>query len=182
MSGDFNRYNQFWGGGRIVKSPRQGEGARLADWMIEKDFQLLLPRGKSTYESYDGVNASTIDLLFASENLTNLLTRCGILVTDYGSDHRTIESLLEVFIDESPAIPARRLYEKANWNEIQRRLIECMPTLQAYKANHDLEKYSSELLESIRQSLDEIPKAAPSPYAKRWWTPLLTEPWKELSQ
>lgn len=53
---DFNRYDQFWGGDRIVKSSRQREGARLVDWMMEKDLQLLLPRGASTYESYDGVN------------------------------------------------------------------------------------------------------------------------------
>ena len=90
VGGDFNRYDQFCGGDRTAKSPRQGEGTRLVNWMMEKDLQLLLPRGTSTYESYDGVNASTIDLLFASENLTNLLTRCGILITDHGSDHREI--------------------------------------------------------------------------------------------
>ncbi len=113
------------------------------------------------------MNASTIDLLFASENLTNLLTRYGILITDHGSDHRAIKSLFEVCIDESSATPGRRPYEKANWNEIQRRLIECMPPFQACKTNYDLEKYSSELLESIRQCLEEIPRAAPSPYIKR---------------
>ena len=32
------------------------------------------------------------------------------------------------------------------------------------------------------QCLDEIPRAVSSPYAKRWWTPLLTELRKELSQ
>ncbi len=76
---------------------------------MEKDLQPLLPRGTPLYESYDGVNASTIDLLFASKNLTNLLTRCGILITDHGSDHRAIESLFEVSIDKNPATPGRRL-------------------------------------------------------------------------
>ncbi len=182
MGGDFNWYDQFWGGNRIAKSPRQGDGARLVDWMMEKDLQLLLTRGTPTYESYDGVNASTIDLLFASKNLTNLLIRCGILITDHGSDHQAIEILFEVCIDKSPATPGRRLWEKENWNEIQRRLIECMPPLQACKTNYDLEKYSSKLLESIKQCLEDILRAALSPYAKRWWTPLLTELRKELNR
>ncbi len=125
VGGDFNRYDQFWVGDRIAKSPRQGEGARLVDRMMEKDLQLLLPRATPTYESYDGVNSSTIDLLFASENLTNLLTRCGsILITDHGSDHQAIESLFEVCIGKSPATPGQCLYEKANRNEIQHCLIE----------------------------------------------------------
>ncbi len=84
--------------------------------MMEKNLQLLLPRGTPIYKSYDAGNASTIDLLFASENLTNILTRCGILITDHGSDHRAIESLIEVCIDASQATPGRRLYEKVNWN------------------------------------------------------------------
>ncbi len=92
--------------------------------MMGKDLQLLLPRDTPTYKSYDGVNTSTIDLLFAFENLTNLLTWCGILITDHGSDHRAIESLFEVCIDKIPATQGRRLYENANWNEIQRRFTE----------------------------------------------------------
>lgn len=117
VGGDFNRYDQFWGRDKIAKSLRQGEGAQLVDWMMENDLQLLLPRGTSTYESYDGVNTSTIDLLFASENLKNLLTQCGISTTDHGSDHRPIECLFEICIDENPATLGRRLYEKADWDE-----------------------------------------------------------------
>ncbi len=51
VGADFNWCDQFWGGDRKAKSPRQGERARLVDWMMEKDLQLLLPRGTPTYES-----------------------------------------------------------------------------------------------------------------------------------
>ncbi len=70
---------------------------------MEKNLQPLLPRGTPIYESYDGVNTSTMDLSFAPKNLTNLLTRYGILITDHGSDNWTIESLFEVYIDKSSA-------------------------------------------------------------------------------
>ncbi len=60
------------------------------------------------------MNSSTINLLFAFENLTNLLIQYGILITDHGLDHQAIESPFEVCIDESSATPGRRLYEKEN--------------------------------------------------------------------
>ncbi len=57
-----------------------------------------------------------------------------------------------------------------------------MPLLQACKTNYNLEKYSSELLESIKQCLERIPRAAPFFYSKRWRTLLLTELRKKPSQ
>ena len=101
VGGDFNRYDQFWDGDRIAKSSRQGEGARLVDWMMEKDLQLLLPQGTPKYESYDEMNASTIDLLFTSEDLTNLLTSCGILITDHGSNHRAKKVCLKIVLTKA---------------------------------------------------------------------------------
>lgn len=47
IAGDFNRYNQLWGGDDIAWE-RQGEGDNIIDLM--KDFALssLLPRGTKT--------------------------------------------------------------------------------------------------------------------------------------
>lgn len=69
IGGDFNRHDQFWGGNQISCTPRQGEGARIIDFMLENDLRLLLARGTPTYESYNGVNTSTIDLSLASQHL-----------------------------------------------------------------------------------------------------------------
>lgn len=135
---------------------------------MEHELQLLLPRGILTYGSYDGVNTSTIHHLFASENLTDLLIQCGISTTEHRSDHRPIQCLFEARVDENQATLGGQLYEKADWDEIQRRFLECMPPLQTCQTKPDLEEYSTKLLDSIIQCLENIPRASLSPYAKRW--------------
>lgn len=42
IGGDFNRHDQLWGGSKISETPRQGEGARVIDFILENDLQLLL--------------------------------------------------------------------------------------------------------------------------------------------
>lgn len=79
VGGDFNRHDQLWGGSRISKTPRKREGIKVIDFMLENSLQLLLTRGTPTYESYNGVSSSTIDLTLASQHLANLLIECNIL-------------------------------------------------------------------------------------------------------
>lgn len=42
IGGDFNRHDQLWGGSKISETPRQGEGARVIDFILENHLQLLL--------------------------------------------------------------------------------------------------------------------------------------------
>lgn len=178
---DFNRHDQFWGGNKIARTPRQGEGARVIDFMLENNLQLLFSRGTPTYESYNGVNSSTIDLSLASQHLTNLLTKCEVLPMEHGYDHRAIEILFEISFEKDLAPVGRRLYEKANWARIQESLRANMPHHRICRTKNDLEEYNIDLLHNIILCLGEIPKAKPSPYAKRWWTPVLTELRKDMS-
>ncbi|OQE33235.1 hypothetical protein PENNAL_c0902G07885, partial [Penicillium nalgiovense] len=72
ITGDFNRHDQLWGG----------------------DDVSLLKRGTKTWHGggQSGDCESTIDLVLASENLTDSMTKCAILGTDHGSDHGAIET------------------------------------------------------------------------------------------
>lgn len=149
--------------------------------MLENKLQLLLPRGTPTYESYNGVNSSTIDLSLASQHLTNLLIKCEILPMEHGSDHWAIEILFEISFEEDLAPVGGLLYEKANWARIQESFRASMPHHRICRTKNDLEEYNTDLMHNITICLEEIPKAKPSPYAKRWWTPLLTELRKDMS-
>jgi exonuclease III len=63
----------------------------------------LLPRGMKTWKGRDSegrVRETTIDLVFASQDLANDLVKCGPHATDHGSDHRTIETIFETEVPE----------------------------------------------------------------------------------
>ena len=67
IAGDFNRYDQLWGGDRVKKD----EGDELIELMDELGLQLALNWGTPTYE-----NGSTLDLILVSARLHEDLFRC----------------------------------------------------------------------------------------------------------
>jgi hypothetical protein len=95
--GDFNRHDQLWGGDD-VSLERQGEADPIIDFMNEFALSSLLKRGTKTWHGrgQDGDYESTIDLVLASENLTDSMVKCAIHGTEHGSDHRTIETVFDV--------------------------------------------------------------------------------------
>lgn len=97
IMGDFNRHDQLWGGDEV--SPvRQGEADSIIDLMNEFGLSSLLKRGTKTWHGggYSGDCESTIDLVLASENLTDSMTKCAVHGTGHGSDHVTIEHLFRI--------------------------------------------------------------------------------------
>lgn len=65
--------------------------------MNEFALSSLLKRGTMTWYSggHSGDCESTIDLVLASENLTDSMTKCIILGTDHSSDHDAIETVFD---------------------------------------------------------------------------------------
>lgn len=100
--GDFNRHDKLWGGNEILPA-RQGEADEIIELMTEFSLSSLLPRGTKTWKGRDSegrVRETTIDLMFASQDLANDLVKCGPHATDHGSDHRTIETIFETEVPE----------------------------------------------------------------------------------
>jgi hypothetical protein len=59
VAGDFNRHDSLWGGPCVALEQRQGEGAKVIDFLEHNNLQLLAPRGVATWER--GEWNSTID-------------------------------------------------------------------------------------------------------------------------
>ena len=92
--GDFNRHDQLWGGDDVSLT-RQGEADPIIDLMNEFSLSSLLKRGTKTWHG-GGQNRdceSTIDLVLASENLTQSMVKCAIHGTEHGSDHCAIDTI-----------------------------------------------------------------------------------------
>jgi endonuclease/exonuclease/phosphatase family metal-dependent hydrolase len=92
LAGDFNQHDQLWRG-EDVTMVRQGEADPIIDLMIEHGLSSLLPHGIKTWQGGD--YETTIDLVLASKELADTVTRCAIYTTEHGSDHRTIETVFE---------------------------------------------------------------------------------------
>ena len=88
MAGDFNRHDQLWGGDEVSLRQRQGEADPIVDFIGDFSLQSLLPRGVKTW-ARNG-QESTIDLIFASDELATTLLKCGVYDIEHGSDHRAI--------------------------------------------------------------------------------------------
>ncbi|KAJ5101078.1 hypothetical protein N7456_007130 [Penicillium angulare] len=128
IMGDFNRHDQLWGGDEVSLG-RQGEADPIIDLMSEFALNSLLKRGTKTWqgEGQYGDCESTIDLVLASDNLADLMTKCAIHGTEHGSDHRTIETVVDApWL--APNHQERLLLKNAPWKEINARIANTLAT------------------------------------------------------
>ncbi|RYC77765.1 hypothetical protein BFJ63_vAg19361, partial [Fusarium oxysporum f. sp. narcissi] len=169
LVGDFNRHDTLWGGDEVT-GRRQGEAGPIIELMGEHGLHSLLPQGTKTWEGPGGI-ASTIDLVLASTELADEMMSCGIHPTEHGSDHRAIRTEFDTTPPERT--PSDRLqFKNAPWLEIKERVrtkLEALPCGGTVQAQTD--RLMSVMLDAIN---DLVPRAKPSPYAKRWWTTDLT--------
>ncbi|KAJ5260426.1 hypothetical protein N7505_009807 [Penicillium chrysogenum] len=151
IKGDFNRHDQLW------------EGTIS-----------LLKRGTKTWHGggQSGDCESTIDLVLASENLTDSMTKCAILGTDHGSDHTAIETVFDAPWP-IPKYQERLLLKNAPWNEINAGIAS---TLAATPSEGTVQQKTYRLMSAVSDAVHNLtPRAKPSPHAKRWWTTDLTQ-------
>ncbi|KAJ5414923.1 hypothetical protein N7509_000021 [Penicillium cosmopolitanum] len=173
IMGDFNRHDQLWGGDEVSLG-RQGEADPIIDLMSEFALSSLLKRGTKTWhgEGQYGDCESTIDLVLASDNLADLMTRCVIHGTEHGSDHRTIETVFDVPWS-APKHQERLLLKNAPWKEINAKIAS---TLAATPSEGTVQQKTDRLMSAVSDAVHTLtPRAKPSPHAKRWWTTDLTQ-------
>jgi hypothetical protein len=118
------------------------------------------------------VHANTIDLMLSSQELASDVLKCKVYDTEYGSDHRAIETSFDVEVPDHAAQP-RLLFENAAWNAIKERIDKA---LHDRPACGDVQKQADRLMQVVLEVVNTLtPKAKPSPYEKRWWTRDLTK-------
>lgn len=167
LAGDFNQHDTLWGGDNVT---RQGEAESLVQYIADHSLSSLLPRGTTTWQN--GRHASTIDLVLASAGLAKTLRHCRIHHTEHGSDHRAIETAFTVDADEVAVEPARLLWKNAPWKKMRERVAQL---LWRRPGNGTVQEQADKILQAVNTASKElVPKANPSPHAKRWWTQDLT--------
>jgi hypothetical protein len=171
VAGDFNRHDVLWGGdGTIMR--RQGEGQPIVDLMNDHGLQSLLPRGTKTWQGPKPGLESTIDLVLVTEELAEERIKCAIHPTEYGSDHRPIQTVFDIDVPCREAEP-RFLFKNAPWNAIRDRISRELE-LVCWRA-WDLQGQTDRFMRIVVAAIQELtPRVRPSPYGKRWWTMDLT--------
>jgi Reverse transcriptase (RNA-dependent DNA polymerase)/Endonuclease-reverse transcriptase len=168
LLGDFNRHDYLWGGDDVLPH-RQGEADKIVELMDEYSLRSLLPRGTKTW-SIGGLE-STIDLVLASAELAEQLTKCRIHPCDHGSDHRAIETAFDIAIRDRP-VQIRLLFKNAPWTAIRTRIAA---NLESAPQEGNVQEQTDQLMSAVQEAIHKLtPKAKPSPYAKKWWTTDLT--------
>lgn len=164
LAGDFNRHDQLWGGDE-VSTARQGEGDAVIELMEEHSLCSLLPRGTKTWQA--GNLESTIDLVLTSSELADQLIKCQTHACDHGSDHMAIETKFDISVGDRPT-ETRLLFKNAPWKQLNARVAE---KLERRPWGGGVQEQTDRLMGAVTEAIDAlVPKAKPSPYAKRWWT------------
>ena len=173
IGGDFNRHDQLWGGDEVGASSRQGEAAPIIDLMVDLDLRSLLPRGTITFES--GTRKSTIDLVLATADLTANRTVCQPHHTEHGSDHLAISTTFALQMDTLIPQSRRRLFKNADWKRIRAMVVDEIGHPRRIIKDHEIDDRATRLASAVAAAIHlHVPLAAPSPYAKRWWSHDLT--------
>ncbi len=141
----------------------------IIDLINEFILNSLLRLGTKTW--HGGDYETTIDLVLASEELTNATVKCTLYGTEHGSDHRTIEAVFDISVP-TPKPKERLLLKNAPWKEINARIASTLGLPSEGTVQHKTDRLMAAVIGAVSVL---TPKAKPSPYTKRWWTSDLTQ-------
>ena len=138
--------------------------------MTDLHLHSLLPRGTITYEGE--VGQSTIDLILASDGLSDDVMQCDIYGEEHGSDHRAIQTSFNIRPPEK-RLGSRLLLRHAPWPRIQDAVRQGLTTLP--REIRDLDQFTDDFLQVVTKAVQTYTsRTRPSTYTKRWWTADLT--------
>jgi hypothetical protein len=134
----------------------------------------MLKAGTITWEHQTARMSSTPDTVFASHRLASDMVCCDIHIVDYGSDYKGIVLETSIFLDNYKEKEKKRLYYNADWEAIRVTFKQNLATRYTWTSldtKSQLDQAVEDLVALVNTTLDEmVPRAKPSPYAKRWWT------------
>jgi len=175
---DLNRHHVIWGGPAVDRGVRAQEGEPIVDFMQQQGLRSMLRSGTVTWEHQSGRSCSTPDVVLASHGIADVLTRCSLYAIDHGSDHRAVALEANIHAHPRTARKARRLYDDADWDRIRTDMKEMLQLKgrRDISTTAEFEREATEFTELTSRVLERhVPRAKPSPYAKRWWTRELTQ-------
>ncbi|KID81499.1 Endonuclease/exonuclease/phosphatase [Metarhizium guizhouense ARSEF 977] len=163
IASDFNRHDVLWGGKDTI-ARRQGEGQPIIDLMNDHGLHSLLPRGTTTWQGPRLGLDSTIDLVLGTEELADDMVKCAIHPTKYGSDHRPIQTVIDINVPHQDIKPGL-LFKNAPWTAVRQRISRELKSV-CWLAR-GLQGQTNKFIEIMIGAIKDLtPQAKPTPYAK----------------
>ncbi len=149
--GDFNLHHPYWGGPGVL-NPHPGAEA-LLECAAQAQLELCLQAGSVTREQ--GNSRSTLDLVFATQDVFERLTRCAVREDlGQGSDHYPVETVITT--DHVRATPRRsRLFKKLDTVKLLRCLEGLLPAPRPLEEPPDIDRYTQEIVHAINIAIEE---------------------------
>jgi len=99
MLGDFNKHHALWAGPLEPTRTNASDSESLLALLAKLHMDLCTPPGQKTFFSEAHKTWSTLNLVFSSESLTDLFTRCDT-APGHGSNHMAIQITIDTTLSE----------------------------------------------------------------------------------
>jgi hypothetical protein len=175
IAGDFNKHHPLWSGQCVPKRYRLTDAKPLINLLARFNLHLCLPPGTAMCMGAQGQRWTTLDLVFASEYLSDLFVSC-TMSPGHGSDHFLVNSQIDI---DLPCLqpPPRLNWRAVDWEKYQKALNSRVAAagLEERCANltntASLDSTASSLLQCMRDAAAKtVPFLKPCPLQKRWWS------------
>jgi exonuclease III/ribonuclease HI len=163
--GDFNIHHGRWSGMESARSTPSTQTEFMIGMMERWGLDLCLEQGTITRPPADlrSTRGSTIDLVWATEGIQNMIRRCGIQhALDSASDHLPIETVIECPLIEAP-LQVRRKFKDMDVEAFSTALRRKLPRCPQHQLHHksELDQLMVEITGAIQEAIEEtIPSVA----------------------
>jgi len=132
-----------------------------------------LPSGIPTYWSLSHPGkSSTLDLTLT--DAPERILRCQLYHDNYGSDHRATYSEWDMQPKQVPTQKPRLAFDRAEWESIGKMIQTTVRQPHTIASKELLDQVVNNLIQATSAAVQKhTPVSKPSPYAKRWFTPVL---------
>ena len=172
--GDFNLHHPMWA--RPDYDHRHEEADDLIRVAEDHGLELLTPPGTITYEKHTGRGSqqTTIDLAWATAEVTDLLVRC----QDrrdwmHAADHIPILTELDISVQKAPERPKMK-WQEADWDAFLKALTADLQPTCSLATTTEIDATVDHLIRTIQQSAEgTVPVAKITPYSHPGYPPEL---------
>lgn len=181
IAGDFNRHHPAWSG-TYVHARIMAQAEELINFIHARGLSSSLPSGTPTYWSLSRPGQrSTVDLTLT--DTPDSMVECDLYRDNFGSDHCATLSGWDIRVQQRPEPPPRRAYKRAEWAKIGSMIHSHMLGFPKVETRGELDQAVKTLIDITTAAISKhIPRAKPSPYSKRWFTPELKTQLKEVNR
>ncbi len=178
--GDFNKHHVLWAGPHYLERCATSNTEDLLQLLAELGLDLCLPAGTPMYVLAAHKTTSTIDLVFATQDvLAPCVVKCDAVLGE-SAWHRMLRVDLDLELVRNLP-PLRPLYRDMDWTDFQEQLVDYFKenpidtSEDALQTIAVLEEVVDKLIAGSEEILRQVvPQSKPSKYSKHWWTRELT--------